>query len=118
MERIAAGKGRLRDIEGIELQLNETAAEVETSMRELSGYRTLVRETWGRAAAEKLDNIIYGEFGKTKLRNMLSELVRSAKDLNPASEDAVTRAKALLERVANLNREITELHDMLVKHGA
>ena len=58
LERIAADSGTAEDVAGIEKKLEATAGEVEQSMRELSAYRDMLRETCGMAAGEKLDEIL------------------------------------------------------------
>jgi hypothetical protein len=48
LERIAENSGTAEDVVGIETKLEATASEVEQSMRELSAYRDMLRESCGQ----------------------------------------------------------------------
>lgn len=114
LERIAAGYGTPEDVAGIDKKLDATADEVERSMRELSGYRETLRESYGMAAAEKLDQIIYGEFGKDGLRRSLARIVEIGRDQNPVPPEAVHIASDALNIITDLNGRIGELHDLVL----
>ena len=66
-------------------------------MQELSHYRDLLRKVLGRSAAERLDNLIYGTYGKIRLRNVLTDLVRSYEGKEPLPESAAADAAAILK---------------------
>ncbi|MER9712735.1 hypothetical protein NKJ13_21065 [Mesorhizobium sp. M0174] len=114
LERIAEGSGTNEDVGGIEQMLAATADEVERSMRDLSGYRDALRETCGIHAAQKLDQIIYGKFGKDGLRRSLGRLVAIGRNQSPVPAEAVHIASEALHVVADLNAQITELHDLVL----
>ncbi|WP_114217154.1 hypothetical protein [Ochrobactrum sp. 3-3] len=114
LESIAAGRGTSADIDAIAASQEATAFDVEMSMQQLSHYRGPLRKALGRDAAERLDNLIYGPFGKTRLRNLLADLVCSYEGKEPVPESAVADAAAILKSVEALNAEITALHDEIL----
>lgn len=114
LERIAAGSGTAEDLAGIEKKLEATASEVEQSMQELNVYRDILRETCGMAAAEKLDEIIYGKFGKGGLRRTLARMVEIGRDQKPLPRKVVQLASDALQNIANLNEQIGHLHDLVL----
>lgn len=86
----------------------------EMSMQELQHYRDLLRKALGRNAAERLDNVTYGPFGKTQLRTLLAALVRCYEGKEPLPESAAADAGEILKSVEALNTEITALHDEIM----
>lgn len=111
LEAIAAGNGTLEDVAAIAASQDATAFDVEMSMQELSGYRDALREARGKPAADRLDAIIYGEFGKDRLRRMLGQLVRSCNGVDRLPDSAAGEASAILTAIEALNVQIVSLHD-------
>lgn len=114
LERIARGEATLEDLHGIRRQLDSSAESVEFHLDQLSTYREKLREARGMVATEKLDTIMYGEFGKDRLRRMLSELA-TIHNTDPRSDATVGRAKEILAAVKHLNAQIAELHDLILE---
>lgn len=114
LEAIAAGLGTPEDVAAIAASQDATAFDVEMSMQELSGYRDALREARGKPAADKLDAIIYGEFGKDRLRRLLRELVDSCDGLEQLPASAPRDAAAILKAIQSLNIEIVSLHDEIL----
>lgn len=114
LERIADGIGTRDDIAGIAATLDATADEVERSMQALSGYRDTLRETCGWDAANTLDEIIYGKFGKDGLRRSLGRIVKICEGQEAIPSDAVQIAVGALGTIEGLNSRIAELHDQLL----
>ncbi|WP_321502054.1 hypothetical protein [Breoghania sp.] len=114
LDRIAEGNGTSADIEGIDAGLSVTADSVERSMRELSVYRQALRETCGMVAAEKLDEIIYGKFGKEGLRRSLALIVSLGRGQKILPQEVVMRAVEAKETIVKLNAQIAELHDLVL----
>jgi hypothetical protein len=114
LERIAEGSGTVEDLAGIEKMLEATASGVEQSMQELYVYRDMLRETCGMAAAEKLDEIIHGKFGKGGLRRSLARIVEIGRDQKPLPREVVQIASDALQNITNLNEQIGHLHDLVL----
>jgi hypothetical protein len=114
LEAIAAGAGTSEDVAAIAASQDATAFDVEMSMQELSHYRNILREARGKAAADRLDAIIYGEFGKNRLRMLLQRLVRPCEGLDKLPESVRTDAAAILRAIEALNQEIVSLHDEIL----
>jgi hypothetical protein len=114
LERIAAGVGTAEDIEAIGRQMAETAGEVEASVRALAVYRETLREKHGMAAANKLDEIIYGPVGKEMLRMSLLDLVDMGRNKNTPPEHIQRTAARALDVIEHLNRQLIEIHDRIL----
>lgn len=114
LEAIAAGNGALDDVAAIAASQDATAFDVEMSMQELSGYRDALREARGKAAGDRLDAIIYGEFGKDRLRRLLQQFVQSCAGFDQLPESAPREAAAILKAIEALNVEIVSLHDEIL----
>lgn len=114
LEVIAAGTGTLEDVAAIAASQDATALNVEMSMQELSGYRDALREARGKTAADRLDAIIYGKFGKDRLRRLLGQLVHSCNGLDQLPESAPAEAAAILKAIEALNVKIVGLHDKIL----
>lgn len=114
LERIADGTGTRDDVAGIAAMLEATADDVERSMRDLSGYRDTLRESCGMEAANALDEIIYGKFGKDGLRRSLGRIVKIGEGQRAIPAEAVQIAIGALGTIEGLNSRIAELHDQLL----
>jgi hypothetical protein len=108
LERIASGQGTADDLNSIGVQMAETAGQVEDSIRSLGRFRDRLRETYGMAAALKLDEVIYGPTGKQALRHTLLDIANVQQ-----VEHAQSAAQWALNIIEQLNQQLTELHDMV-----
>jgi hypothetical protein len=117
LQRISAGNWSDEDIDSIELQLDQTASQVQDSIDRLSKYKDRLRQKFGMRAAAKLDEIIElsvdQEDSKPWIRDGLEFLVRNAR-INPDSEFIQNTAQALVARIGALNEHLIEMHDMVL----
>ena len=94
--------------------LDASGEEIETSLGRLSKKQTFVRETLGLAWANKLDKMLYGGGGKQSIRWDLARLVGMSHEMY-SQEDLAKEAQLIMQNILNLNIQLEELHDALLK---
>lgn len=114
LEKIAAGKGTKDDFTAIAVQLDATSKPVERNIEALRKYRDRLREHAGMEAAQKLDEILYGQVGKLALRNVLRELANAGRQPEPSADVIVRLAREGGSMMEKLNKDLAILHDMLL----
>lgn len=113
LERIIAGTYSSRDLEAIGKMMAESAGEVENSVLRLDEFRPQIRETYGMGAVELLERIIWGPSGKRMIRYALLQLANAEKE--KLSQQVIQdRAKYALDNIDRLNKNLRELHDMIL----
>lgn len=115
LERIAAGKATQTDFNAIAEKMATTAGDVERSVLALEKYRDRLRETCGMKAANKLDAIVYGPSGKMIIRETLRDIVKMGSLPEPPTRDIQASASRALKLIESLNKNLVELHDLVVK---
>jgi hypothetical protein len=114
LEKIASGHGTKEDLSAVGAQLQVTAEPVERSIAALDKYRDQLRERDGMAAAQKLNEILYGPVGKRALRDLLRRLSEMSQQAEPPSEKIAAVAKEALSMIDKLNKDLAELHDAVI----
>lgn len=115
LERIAAGKATPKDFQAIAEKMASTAGDVERSVLALDKYRNRLRETRGMKAANKLDAIIHGPSGKMVIRETLRDIVEMSRGPEPSNDTIQASASQALGYIESLNKNLVELHDLVVK---
>jgi hypothetical protein len=114
LRAIASGSFTHSQISELRTQLFDTEKVVGESIAALEKYRTTIRETYGMAMADKLDDLLIGFTGKDYIRYLIRELISDA-DSNIDDRDSLSRqASYLLGLIDDLNTGLAELHDMVV----
>ena len=115
LQRVATGAATSNDFAAIAKVLKGTAGKVDNSVWRLGKYRKRLRENNGMAAAQKLDEIIYGPNGKRALRFNLNNIARMSKSVDFSRSEVRTEAEQALGKIAHLNADLRELHDLILQ---
>jgi hypothetical protein len=116
LERIAAGQGEAEDFLAIAEKMAMTGFAVERAMGRLTAYRTFIREKFGLALANEIENLIYSEGGKASIRIDL-EALSVMNDPFYSREDVAREAERILANIKKLNKDIEAIHDKLLELG-
>jgi hypothetical protein len=117
LQRIAAGEGTKADAAAIEKALAKTAGRVEVSLDKLMKYQKALRESVGWEAADLLNDIVRGPFGKQVTRYRLGEIVRLSKAEPQHLEEIRAEASQIDSDIGRLNDNLQKLHDLILKSG-
>jgi hypothetical protein len=114
--RIARGEFDVKDFEVVGQRMDETATAVESTISDLLSSRNtkLVREKIGIEALTLLEKIVYGEHGKggkRSVRKALYEIRSFGNDPDAAQQ----KAREILQMIDELNQNIFDLHNALLK---
>lgn len=115
LERIAAGEGTQADFDGVAKQMTDTAEGVEDNIHKLEAYRDRFRVKNGMAAAQKLNDIVYGPAGKRALRETLVRIADMGRRPDPPLEEMKAAAVEALAMIKKLNKDLAKLHDLVLK---
>lgn len=118
LERISAGQGQKSDYEELRSTFDQSAEIVDEAIALLGRYRDRVREKFGMAVAQKLDQIIYGDCGKRKIRALIMQLLGSAETEGADSAYLQSEARRAVEMIETVNRQLIDLHDMILPAAA
>jgi len=116
LSRIAEGKGTDADLTAIRRLLAESEEEVWQGFERLDRFcNKLVVRPRGMEIADKVSEIVRGQdHGKTAIRIGLHRLVDIDLSEPGQADDAKHQAQYLLAKVQHLNKELRDLHGLLL----